>query len=262
VLKNLRITGTTLRFACGEALAPGTYTLRAGTANTAGEYDIGVAAGLPWTIWQKSLLLLIGLSFLLGGMDLYQHWRQHTVRGPSALHQQITLAFAAVFSILCYLLVHEGGHAIASMAFGTFDWSAGNTFGLNAPPQPRHTGAGQLKDWQLTVQSAAGPLTPTLLGYLLAALWLAPWGRRLRTRHPDTDALWTFTAATALFAHVGLLLPMMRITRDVDYLYVIRYGPLTPWAVDAILLGMAVVSAALLFPLARHLWRLLPDLSA
>ena len=167
------------RFLCGRDVR-GLYTVRVREAGVVGTYsvEIGVDAGV--TPWQMFLIVLTSLFALTGVVSA---WLGHRFRGEAGSGQAAAwrLAFlasgVALFVLFVYLLLHEGGHALASIAFDNFDISRSDFFGLRGSPHSGVRGAGGLAGWQKAVQSIAGPLLPIVTGYILYAAWITRWGK-------------------------------------------------------------------------------------
>ena len=160
------------RFWCGRDVR-GVYTVRVRETGVVGMYgiEIGIDAGM--TPWQIFLIVLASLFVLTGVVSA---WLGHRFRGEAGSGQAAAwrLAFlasgVALFVLFVYLLLHEGGHALASIAFDNFDIRRSDFFGLRGSPHSGVRGAGGLAGWQKAVQSIAGPLLPIVAGYILYAL--------------------------------------------------------------------------------------------
>ena len=204
-------------------------------------------------MWQKFVVLLAGVLLLMTGVEIFLRRKARPGFVADAAHQRFRLAFAALLSFFLYLLLHEGGQALAAIAFGMSDVGHTDLFGEHGFPSPAFAAGTWIEEWQIAVLSAAGLVTPTAAGYVLAWFWLTSWGRTLRARCPTADAIWSFLICTVLFAHFGLLLSVAGLSRDSDYSAFVRFGPFLPWAVKLLVVLIALVNAAVLSPVVRHL---------
>jgi len=155
--------------------------------------------------------------------------------------------------IFTYLLLHEGGHALASICFGNFDWSRSDFLGLAGSP---HSGIRldvELEPWQKAVQSIAGPLLPVLAGWVLFLAWRSARGKRIRFRSRFGDEVLSITILTLAVSSLGLLVPMAGWARDADYSGFIKNVPVGSWQANTALLLVVLTSMLILVSVVRHL---------
>lgn len=143
-----------------------------------------------------------------------------------------------------YVLAHEGGHALALAAFGVqVDIRRSDFLGLRGQPgvAGAPTARERLVPWQNAIVSAGGDILPTLLDYLLFALWISAPGRRLRSRSWLADALISLLVGVFLLAHFGWVPATMGLVTDPDHLGLVRSVGQSRALVDAVIWLIAVV---------------------
>lgn len=245
------------RFGLGIAIPPGTYEATLDRQTGSGSALVVIAGEKPtfttgWQIVSRMMLALVAASGL---------WALVTRRSDNPQHRAVSvwvferLLLAAMVSAL-YLLTHEGGHALAEIAFGRFDWGRSDFFGLYGRPHSGGTLGPALHPWQRAMISGSGPFLPTVVGLFLFVVWITPAGRRVRVRRPRVE-LW-FLAMVA-----GLLLPslivtplyLLNIVTDGDWQGFISNVPGPLWLIHGLLWLAVVVSAAVLWRLLPTLWR-------
>ena len=244
------------RFSCGKDVAAGFYTIRVREDNVTGKYSIEIGGRAGITRWQKFLMLLVSIFALSGALNLWRRHRSRVGRPIPALAGSRSVFLAtgiALFVVLFYLLLHEGGHALAAISFGSFDLSRSDFFGLYGNPHCGFNPKVQLANWQKAIRFIAGPLLPTLVGYILFAFWRTKWGTGLRGKSAIVDLFWSVTIFTIFFSHLGLLIPITRLGSDSDYSGFINHIPFARWQADALLLIVALINVYLLFRIVRHL---------
>lgn len=243
------------RFGLGLSVPAGTYEVTLDRQTTTGSVLVVIAGEKPtfttgWQIVSRIMLALVAASGL---------WALATRRSGNPRHRAGSAwvfgrLLLAVVVIAVYLLAHEGGHALAEIAVGRFDWGRSDFFGLHGHPHSGGTMGPALQPWQRAMISGSGPFLPMVVGVFLFVFWITPICRRVRARRPRVD-LW-FSAMVA-----GLLLPgliatplyLLNIVTDGDWHGFISNVPGPLWLVHG-LLWLAVVVTAV------ALWRLLPTL--
>ncbi|HNX34042.1 MAG TPA: hypothetical protein PKM57_05405 [Kiritimatiellia bacterium] len=255
LFSNFLITPGVKSFSCGSNVQ-GTYTLRVREDGVSGWYRIEAASRAGVTRWQKSMAFLLSLLALSAGVEAWQvRRRRRGLAAPAYVSARIARLFLGLglFILFVYLLLHEGGHALASMAFGSFDLQRSDFFGLSGSPHSGIKPWVKLPAWQGAVQSAAGPLLPILTGYALFAFWRSRRGTALRSRRFIVDVFWSFTLATLLVSPLGLVLPMIGAISDSDYSGFANAGWLTRWQADGLVLACVLINGYLF-------WRVFPAL--
>ncbi len=259
ILKGFPINRGQARFQCGRDLPAGVYTVRLQENNVLGSYMIEIGARFGITCWQKFLILLIGLFVASGAIYFWQNHRNITGgRTPILANSRRVLLVASLpLSVLfLYLLFHEGGHALASICFGFFDLSRSDFFGLYGSPHSGIKAGIQLSEWQKAIQAIAGPLLPSLAAYILFAFWRSEWGVQIRRTKSLVDLFSSFCLSALLFAHVGLVLAILRLNHDSDYSGFVDNFPAARWQADAFLLLILLVNGFLLWHVIPHLLKL------
>lgn len=245
-------------FSCGNG-ARGVYTIRVREDHVTGKYSIEIGGRAGVTRWQKLLVLLVALFAVSGILYFRQRRRIRVGRSAPALAGS-RFAFLAIglglFVLFFYLLLHEGGHALAAIAFGSFDLSRSDFIGLYGNPHSGVNPEVALADWQKAIQSIAGPLLPILVGYVLIAFWRSRWGTVARGRNVLLDIFWSFTIFTILVSSLGLLIPIIRLSPDGDYSGFVNFIPLARWQADALLLTIVSINVYLLCRIIPHLVKL------
>jgi len=258
LLRDLRMSPGHASFSCGRNLPAGTYTLRVHETGATGEYsiEIGSRAGVTW--WQRLLVACVGVLAFTGGLSLVYLLRTRAGRSSRAL-AAAPYAFLAVViavsSIFLYLLFHEGGHALAAICFGDFDWSRSDFFGFGGSPHSGVKPGVKLASWQRAVQSVAGPMLPLIVAYLLFIGWRSAWGKRVRGERWAVDVLWSFVLFIFLFSGFGPLLPVFGVAPDGDYNGFVQNIPFARWQANAFFIAIAIVNVCLLVPIIAHFER-------
>jgi hypothetical protein len=247
------------RFQCGRELPPGIYTVHFRERGFHGMYtlDIGARHGFSW--WQKLLFLLIVVLLARGAVYAQQKLCQAAgKRAPMLARARwaFWMSLLPFFVLFLYLLFHEGGHALTSIYFGNFDLSRSDFFGLRGLPHSGVNPQHHLEAWQEASQSIAGPLLPSLMGYVLFVIWRTKWAEQVRARRFLVDLYWTAGVFVLLFAHFGMLTPVLGLREDGDYNGFVKNISFEAWQANAFLLFILAVNMCLLSFVIRHLWRL------
>ncbi len=246
----------TATFGLGREIRPGVYTAtlrreNIGTAAAAvicGELPVHVTG---WQIWHRTYLGLLALSAV--GVLIFRNSR-YVKRRTAVLgsFHALLLGFVLVF---IYLLLHEGGHALAQIAFGHFDLAQSDFWGIRGHP---HSGGGMgppLQPWQHKVISCAGPMLPTLTGFALFAAWALPIGRRIRGVRPMVNLYFSAIVAILVISEAVMgpayLLGIATAEGDLIGYVASIGGPV--WLLKGLLWGMALASIMIL-------WRVIPQI--
>lgn len=244
----------TMRYGGGRDIPPGNYiaTLRQESGAHGGYVaisDRGLSDRITgWQIYSRVFLGLVVASALWaffagrsGNTKIRELSRQVAV--------MLSMAFLAMFM---YLLFHEGGHALAELAFGRFDLASSDFWGIHGSPHSGGKPGIALAPWQQGLISGGGFIGPTLAGWLLYLLWITPAGKRLRHAYPAPSLYYAAVLAMALIPSVitpGLLLGLID---DGDWWGFVTHMPGPSWAIQ----GIVWIS---LVPNAWILWRIVPE---
>ena len=169
----------------------------------------------------------------------------------------LLLGFVAIF---LYLLFHEGGHSLAEFAFGRYDFANSDFWGIHGSPHSAFTAGPSLKPWQQSIVAGAGPMLPTLAGWVLFLLWGSRVGRSLRSTRPLMNIY--CLAPVAMFVFPGFAVTpgyLSGIISDGDWRGFITNVPGPPWLVRGLLWFTVPVSATILWRVAselRRAWKL------
>ena len=246
-------------FGLGRKIQPGTYTAtlrqeirgQGGAAVIAGEQPVYVTGWQMWSRTYVGLLVLSGICVML--------WR---TAGNSRVRALSVTAFHSLLLglvlIFVYLLFHEGGHALAEIAFGHFDLSRSDFWGIRGHPHSGGTMGPPLKPWQQTVISCAGPMLPTFAGFGLFVLWCLPLGRELRSLRPMVNLYFSALVAILVFSEAvcGPAYLLGFITAEGDLIgHVIEAGG-PVWLVKSLLWGSFLISAIILWRVMPEVWKL------
>ena len=243
-------------------IPPGTYTAtlsqetgtRGGWAVIA-DKQLGLSG---WQILSRVFLVLFIFSGLSTLLFLKSQNKQIKTASLTIFHS-LLLALTAMF---IYLLLHEGGHAIASGIFGVFDWNRSDFFGIHGRPHSGRIFGSQVEPWQQAIISIAGPLFPTLIGWVLFILWQSKPGKRLRSMRPLVNIYFTAIVGICVFPFVVVLGYLTKMTSDGDWRGFIENVPGPVWLMKVLIFGVFIVNCFILYPIVSELWRLLKILKA
>jgi len=243
-------------FGLGRNIQPGTYTVtlhqemegKGGRAIIAAEQPLYLTG---WQIWSRTYVGLLALSGICA-----MPWRRGVNSRVRAL--SVTAFHSLLLGlvlILVYLLFHEGGHALAEITFGRFDLARSDFWGIRGHPHSGGTMGPQLKPWQQTVISCAGPMLPTLAGFGLFVLWGLPLGRKIRSLQPMVNLYFSATVAMLVFSEAicGPTYLLGFITAEGDLIGHVSEAGGPVWLVKTLLWGSFLICAVIL-------WRIVPDL--
>jgi hypothetical protein len=242
-------------FELGWNIQSGTYTAtlrqevngKGAEAVIAGERPVYVTG---WQIWSRTY---VGLLVLSGICVVFWRKSENSRARAASITAFHTLLLGLVL-IFVYLLFHEGGHALAQITFGRFDWARSDFWGIHGHPHSGSTMGPALEPWQQTVISCAGPMLPTFVGFGLFVLWSLPPGRKLRSLRPMANLYLSAIVASLVFSEAVCeplyLLGFIAAEGDpIGYVMGIG-GPV--WLAKILLWGIFLISAIIL-------WRLLPE---
>lgn len=236
-------------FGLGRNVEPGTYTAtlrqkpqgKGAEAVIASERPVSVTG---WQIWSRTyvgLWALSGLAVLLLRRAANPRVR---LRALAVFHALLL----GLVSLFLYLLFHEGGHALAEMAFGRFDLARSDFWGIRGHPHSAGTAGPSLEPWQQTLISCAGPMSPTLAGFGLFVLWALPSGKKLRRLRPTASLYFSATVAGLIigwtFCTPAYLLGLITEEGDIVAFVAKTGGP--AWLAKGLLWGSFSLGAFIL----------------
>jgi hypothetical protein len=245
-------------FGLGRSMKPGTYTatLRQEIKGNGGEAVIAMEQPVYVTGWQIWSRTYVGLLALSGICVVFWRKSTHARARAFSLTAFHNLLLASVL-IFVYLLFHEGGHALAQIAFGHFDLARSDFWGIHGHPHSGGTIGPALAAWQQTVISCAGPMLPTVAGFGLFVLWCCPAGRKLRSLRPMAN-LYFFATIAFLVVPDAICEPLYLlgfITAEGDLIGRVTESGGPAWPVKSLLWGIFLISAVILWRSLPEVWR-------
>ncbi len=250
-----RVSGVTGYFGCGQNIPSGTYTItmyqeaggHGAMAVVAAEKPIYVTGHQIISRIYVSVLILAGIWALL-----VQRFKNQRIKIVSiSVFQMLLLGFVLVF---VYLLFHEGGHALGELAFGRFDLSRSDFWGIHGTPHSAGAPGPALESWQQAVISGGGPLLPTFAGWALFLFWISSTGQNLRARRPMVNLYLSAITAMLVFPQIIVdpLLLLGVIPGDGDWYGFINHVPGPLWIIKGLLWMTVLLSIFVL-------WRVMPE---
>ena len=253
-LCNCKVNTEASRFGCGLNVPPGAYTatLAQETGSRGGMvliFDRESTGITGWQILSRTWLALVVLSGLWAFSARRSNNLKH--RATSAfLFRQFMLGFVLIF---LYLLFHEGGHGLAELVFGRYDFARSDFWGIRGSPHSGGKPGPALEPWQQALISGAGPTLPTLAGWFLFIFWASRYGRRLRTARHTVNIYLSAIVAMLVFPFVAVLGCLLGIISDGDWNGFINNVPGPLWLSKTIACGILLVNGFVL-------WRVVPEL--
>lgn len=239
---------------------PGRYGLRVVENQALGRYAVDVLPSRPKDLTMLRFVALVGACLLVIGGLYARSWllaRRGRAQPQSAmLKRAAQWVLAGLVVAIAYVLAHEGGHALALAAFGLgVDIRRSDFIGLHGQPHVVGiaTSREHLAAWQDTTIPTAGAALPTILAYVLFALWISGPGRRLRSRSELADWIWSWLVGAFLFAHFGWVLAATGLVTDDDYLGLIRSIGEARALANVVIFAVGVVNAVIIYIVVRHL---------
>ena len=238
----------------------GRYELRAVENQALGRYAVDVLPARPKGLGMSRFFALVGAWLLVIGGLSARSWlrarRGHAQPQSAMLKRAAQWAVAGLAVGIAYVLAHEGGHALAMVAFGLgVDFSRSDFLGLHGQPgvMGGSTPRDLLAPWQNATISMAGAALPTILAYVLFGLWISGPGKRLRSRSALADEVWSWLVGAFLFAHLGWILAATGLVSDADYAGLMSSIGQWRTAANVIIVAVGVINAVIIYIVARHL---------
>ncbi len=245
------------RFGCGGNIPPGIYKVLLSQEPGSKGASVVIAGEKPvlitgWQVWSRAylgLVVLSGIWAILARKSGNQKQRTICV----FVFRQLLLCCAMLF---LYLLFHEGGHSLAEIIFGRYDFSRSDFWGVHGNPHSGGKSGPPLEAWQQAIISGGGPLFPTFVAWVLFLLWRSRVGRNLRSVRPTMNlygsTIIAFLVFTGFIVTPGYLSGIME---DGDWIGFITnvHGP--SWLVKGLLWGSFLISAIVLWRVVPEVWR-------
>lgn len=239
------------RFMLGQGIPPGTYM--AELTGPPGHGPVTVVIADRWvgvTGWQILVAVMLA-GLVVAGVVTSAIRKPNSRLRAQAAHVFRVLSVAAV-ALFVYLLCHEGGHALAALAFGKFDLAGSDFWGLHGNPHSGLRGDVAVASWQQSVVAIAGPLLPNLVGWVLFVAWRSPRVWRRREGSPTLDLFWSGVTALLLFPAVALLGYALDLVSDSDWQGFSGNVPVSAILARAGAVAVAAVSLTMLWPPGRQ----------
>jgi hypothetical protein len=243
-------------FGLGRAIPPGIYTVTLHQEEHGKGATVVIASEEPdyltgWQIWSRSYVGLLALTGIV--MVLWRNETGSSIRPvSSAAFNSLLLGLVLIFT---YLLFHEGGHALAQIAFGRFDLGRSDFWGLHGHPQSGSRLGTPIAPWQQLIISCAGPMLPTFAGFALFLLWRSRFGQKVRSMSPMVNMYFSAMVAILVFAEAVCepmyLLGLIKAEGDLVGHVMRASGPV--WLVRGFLWSIFLVSTFIL-------WQVLPEI--
>ena len=246
ILKNFPVKLGFNTFACGHNIATGVYEITINIEKLTGKFNIQIGDRESFTFWHRTLILIaISLFYnLFKPLLLFKFSKEHYCGFKYFRANLVGLSFAVL-----YILLHESGHAIASICFGNFSFGDCDFLGLSGHPHSGVDMAILLLPWQTSVQSLAGPIFPTIVGNLFF------WGGKLKfsvylqTKFPRFSTYCSFLTILLLLGQFGMFLGMFGLYSDGDYNGFINNTPFSRSVANLFLVIIASVNGYVIYKL-------------
>ena len=241
---------------------PGTYTavLKQETGSHGGQVIISDRQiGLRgWQILSRAFIVLLAISGIWAVLARKYGSQRQRVKSVFIFHS-LLLACTLMF---LYLLFHEGGHALAANLFGVFDWNRSDFFGIHGTPHAGRSPGTSVEPWQQAVISFAGPMLPTLIGWVLFLFWRSHACKRIRSAHPVANLYLTAIVFISIFPFIAAIGYLSGITSDGDWRGLIENVPGPLWIVKTLIVLVLLVNIFILYRIVPELWRTFKSLKA
>jgi len=241
-------------FSPGE-IPPGTYkaALKQESGSEGGRAVIATRqVGLTgWQIWSRAFLGLLAISGVWAGLARKSRNRRRRATSLFMFHT-LLLVFVLIF---LYLLFHEGGHALGATFFGRYDWTRSDFWGIRGTPHSGIKPGVPVEPWQRAIESFAGPMLPTLMGWALFLLWRSRIGKRVRSTRPIVNIYLTAIVGMFVFPFVAVLGCLIGLISDADWRGFIDNVPGPLWLVKALVGVVLLVNGVILWHIGPELHR-------
>lgn len=241
-----------MRFTCGREIPPGSYTvaLQQEVGNRGGrvviaQNPVGITG---WQIWSRALVGLV----ILSGLWAWRTRRSGSGKQRAASAYVFQMLLLALILISLYLLLHEGGHALAALSTGRFDASRSDFWGIHGNPHSGLDAGVPVEPWQRALESFGGPALPTLVGWVLFLLWSLPFVERARESRHLLNLYLSAIVAMSVFPFIAIAGCLLGVISDSDWRGFIENVPGPLWLVHAVLWAALLVNAFIL-------WRVVPE---
>ncbi len=238
-----------------DKIPPGTYkaVLKQQAGNQGGrvvisDRHIGVTG---WQILSRALVAFLVISGLWAAAARKSNNRRRHATSL-LMFQSLLLACTLIF---LYLLFHEGGHALGSSLFGRYNFNRSDFWGIHSSPHSAINASVQVKPWQRAIESFAGPMLPTFIGWALFLLWRSRPGRRIRYRRTMLNLY--LSAIVAMLVLPSVVMPgyILGLITDGDWRGFIENVPAPLWLVNTLLSIVLLINTFILWRIVPELWR-------
>jgi hypothetical protein len=172
-------------FGVGRMIPPGTYavTLCQVTGKHGGIVvilDKATASTAPTGMTGWQIISRAYLGFLvICGIWAFANRKSSNQRRRTSSALAFHYVFLGFFVMFFYLLCHEGGHALAEISFGRYDFAKSDFWGIHGHPHSGGTAGPALEPWQHNIITGGAVIVPTLAAWALFVVWWL-WLRRRR----------------------------------------------------------------------------------
>jgi len=201
-------------FGVGRMIPPGTYavTLRQVTGKHGGIVVIldKATPSTGMTGWQIISRAYLGL-LVICGIWAFANRRSSNRRRRTSSALAFQYVFLGFFVMFFGLLCHEGGHALAEISFGHYDFAKSDFWGIHGSPHSGGKAGPALDPWQQNLITGGAVIVPIVVGWALFVFWWL-W---LRRRRDNIVRLFVSATIGVLILPESVLLPgcLLGITR-------------------------------------------------
>jgi hypothetical protein len=171
-------------FGVGRMIPPGTYavTLRQETGKHGGIVVIldKATPSTDMTGWQVISRAYLGL-LVISGIWAFANRKSSNQRRRLSSALAFQYVFLGFFVMFFFLLCHEGGHALAEIGFGRYDFAESDFWGIHGHPHSGGKAGPTLEPWQQGLITGGAVIAPTLAAWALFVFWWL-WLRRRRNQ--------------------------------------------------------------------------------
>jgi hypothetical protein len=205
-----------------------------------------------WQIWSRAYVGILVISGVWAGLARKSKDKRRRILS-SFIFNGLLLGFIL---ILVYLIFHEGGHTLAASIFGQCDWARSDFFGIHGTPRAGLKAGVQVEPWQRAIVSFAGPMLPTLAGWVLFLFWRSRAGSKFRNRNPIVNIYLTAIVGMCVFPFIAVLGYLSGLVSDGDWLGFIENVPWPLWLVKTMLWISLFVSGFILWYVGHEMWKI------